>query len=175
MSKVWVPPKVEAELAEEMRVKYRAVLWGLFDFDDPVCKRWEPELRKLDPYVRLGRAKPNGYVPGYPVRPGFYHFLRDNPNAPPTVETITGPNDEWIEPDSGLLRKLESNDLLDPRVIVEMEARQEQAKREQEQLKAEQREERQAEIFERWQAGNRTFVSMDQSTPWTQSARARRG
>lgn len=171
---VWVPPKVAQELAEEQRGHYRAVLFPLFDFDDPVCRQWNPELRKLDPHIRIGRAKPMAYVPGVPVRPGFYHFLRDNPGAPPTVSAITGADDEWVEPDSGLLRKLQSNDLQNPAVIVAMRAEQERIKEEEERDKLRDREARQGEILERWAAGTRTQVSLNPDVPWSQNAAGRR-
>jgi hypothetical protein len=171
---LWVPPKVEAEMAEQARVQSRARLRALMDFDDPVCKQWEPELRKLDPYIRLGRAKPMAYAPDLGVKAGYYHFLRDNPGAPPTVAPITGPNDEWIEPDGGVLRKLQENDLQRPGVMRERLAREQRREQEQEREQERDLEEWTAEAVERWNAGNRAFVSMDRSTPWTQSARAKR-
>lgn len=175
MPHLFVPPKVAKELAEEQRVHYRAVLFPLFDFDDPVCKEWNPELRRLDPLIRIGRAKPMAYVPGLPVRPGFYHFLRDNQGAPPTVSAITGADDEWVEPDSGLLRKLQENDLQNPAVLVAMRAEEERVKQEEEREKLRDRDVRQDEIVERWKAGTRTQVSMNPDASWSQNAAGRRG
>lgn len=175
MSRLLVPPKVAKELAEEQRGHLRAKLEAVFDFDDPVCKQWNPELKKLDGLIRIGRAKPMAYVPGYPVRAGFYHFLRDNPHAPPTVSAITGADDEWVEPDSGLLRKLQANDLQNPAVLVAIAAEKERAREEEQRDKLRDREVRQDEILERWKAGTRTQVSMNPDVPWTQNAAGRKG
>jgi len=172
---LWVPPKVKQEMAEQAREQYRALLWPLMDFDDPICRQWEPELRKLDPYIRLGRAKPMAYAPELGVKAGYYHFLRDNPGAPPTVAPITGPNDEWVEPDGGVLRKLQENDLQRPGVLRDRLAR--EARREQEKEREKERElaEWTQEAVERWDAGTRAHVSMSSDIPWTQNTRGRRG
>lgn len=171
---LWVPPKVERKMAEEAREEYRARLWPLFDFDDSVCRKWNPELKKLDPFIKLGRAKPMAYMPELGVRAGYYHFLRDNPGAPPTVGAITGPNEEWVEPDGGILQKLRENDLQRPGALQDRRDRELRAEREKEREKEREIAEWTEEAVDRWNAGNRTFVSMDRSTPWTQSAKAKR-
>lgn len=161
-------------MAEQAREEYRALLWPLFDFEGEVCQHWNLELRKLDPHIKLGRAKPMAYAPGLPVKPGYYHFLRDNPGAPPTVAAITGPNDEFIEPDSSLLERLKANDLQRPGAMRERLERERRAEAERERDKERELAGWTEEAVERWNAGTRTFVSMDKSVPWTQSARGRR-
>jgi hypothetical protein len=169
-----VPSHVTRDLQEQTR-EYAAQLWQLFDFDDPICKKWNPELEKIDPRIKLGRAKPLAHLPGYPVKAGYYHFLRDNPGAPPTCDTITGPDGEsFAEPDSSVLEKIRSNDLLDPRVVVTMEAAREREQEQEAYERAQRRDERQAEIYERYVAGNRAFVSLSDATGWTQSAKGKR-
>src|SRR5438105_925825 len=99
-----LPAHVEREIQQrkwaERRREHRAALDALLDFDDPVCRQWQPELRKLDPQLRLARARPLAHKPGFPVIPGFYHWVRENETAPATVTPITAPDGKsFAEPD----------------------------------------------------------------------------
>lgn len=175
MSRLFVPPKVRAEIAEQERRERRAIVWGLFDFDDPVCKEWQPELQRLDPYLRLGRAKPMAYVPGYTVMPGFYHWLRDNPNAPPTVTPITGPDGEWREPDTAFLDQLRGNDLQNPEIYRALIAQRAEQEAMEEKRRQEHREQMNQEVLEHYIAANRTQISMNRDTAWSQNEAGKRG
>jgi hypothetical protein len=137
----------------------------------------EPRAREDRP-ADQARAREAARAPARAIRckPGYYHFLRDNPGAPPTCDTITGPDGEsFAEPDSSVLEKIRSNDLLDPRVVVAMEAARERDQEQEAYERAQRRDERQGEIYERYVAGNRTFVSLSDATGWTQSAKGKRG
>lgn len=178
MSDLLLPPNVVAEIQKqewaERRARFRAKLDALLDFDDPVCRQWNPHLRELDPLLRMGRARPMAYEPGWAIVPNYYHWVRDNPTAPPSVTPITGPDEEWAEPDSRVLDMLRRNDLQNPLVfaaMLEQYDRQQKAEEKQEQVEDE---ERQREILERWQAASRVQVSTNRDSPWTQNMRGRR-
>ena len=175
-----LPPKVQAEIQkakwEAERQQRRAQVMELIDFEDPVCREWQPVLEALDPHLRLGRAKPMAYAPGVVMRPGYYHWVRDNPTTVITVEPITGPDGEsFAEPDSRLLESLRGNDLQNPRVYAALIERHEAREREQERDRAREREDIDAEVLERWKAVSETQISMNRSTPWSQNVAGRKG
>lgn len=179
MGDLLLPPRVRREIQKEkwaeQRAERRAAIRRLLDFDDPVCREWNPVVRKLDPLLSLARARPQAYEPGLHVRPGFYHWVRDNETADMTVEPITGPDgDSFAEPDSSLLDALRSNDLQNPRVWAALIEHRANAEAEREREHRREMDELNENIYERWLAGNRAFVSMDRSAPWTQSAKGRR-
>ena len=177
MSDLLLPPKVRKEIQKDrwaaQRAQYRARLGLLFDFDDRVCKEWNPALKSLDPRLRLGRAKPMAYEPGWSIIPNFYHWVRDNETAAPTVTPITGPDDSFREPDSGVLNDLKRCDLRDPLVFAALLEQRKADDDARERRISEHREERQTEILDRYKAGTETRVSMT-DVPWTQSKRGRR-
>lgn len=174
MSGLLLPANVVREIQKrewaERRAELRAALAALFDFEDPVCAEWNPLLGDLDARLRLGRARPLAYEPGLGVIPGFYHWVRDNETAPPTVTPITSPDGAFREPDSGVLGDLRSQDLHDPTVFLALlagrRAKEQAAEREREAERAERRQ----EITDRYLAGTRVQVSLDDSTPWAQNA-----
>jgi hypothetical protein len=169
---LWTPPKASKEHVEnsiEFEVKVYASL------DDTRLPEWDRELKKIDDRLSVRRAR----VPvrtGSALRPGYWHLIRDNSdkNAPVSVTTIQGPEGEYIEPNSSLLEMVRRNDLWRPGAIREREEYAAKLEAEEEKRKEEELEEVTQEAIERFQAGNRAFVSMDRSVPWTQSARARR-
>ena len=178
MSDLLLPRTVARELQKEKwleeRRRSRALVEALFDFDDRVCREWSKHLRKLDPYLRLGRARPKAESDRFPVRAGFYHWIRDNPSAEPTVSVITTADDGWCEPDSGLLRELEQADMQNPRAVAAALERRERRERAVQAERDREHSDRLNELVERWNAASRASVSMDRSVPWTQVAGARR-
>lgn len=183
MSRLYVPAKtareIEKEKWAEQRARWRAVLSELFDFDDPVCQEWNPRLRDIDPLLRLGRARGRVQVPEFGwVRAGFYHWVRDNDEtgAAPTIsQPITTTDDQFREPDSGVLEELRQSDLRHPLVWAELMERRGRAERAEEEWLAAEREERQAEIVDRFLAATRTQVSLNRDVPWSQNHAGRRG
>lgn len=178
MSDLLLPRNVQVEIQKDkwgqQRSEHRAKLDLMFDFDDRVCKRWSRELKRLDPLLRLGRAKPMAYEPGWTIIPGFYHWVRDNETAAPTVTPITGPNDSFAEPDSRILEDLRRCDLQNPAVFgLLLEQRKAQEAERERRVEAH-REERQEEILDRYLAGTATRVSMNDASPWKQSVKGRR-
>jgi hypothetical protein len=179
VTRLHLPPRVAREIHKEkweaQRAHQRATVERLLDFDDPVCREWRPVLEQVDPYLRLGRARPQAYEPEFNVRPGFYHWVRMNPTAAPTVEPITGPDGEsFTEPDSSLLDRLRGNDLQDPRAYAALIAKHEQRELAREREQEADREEINREVLERWAAASRTQVLVSDDVPWTQNAAGRR-
>jgi hypothetical protein len=74
-----LPPKVQREIQKtkwrEQRAERHAAIMRMLDFDDPVARQWTTVLTKLDPSLRLARARPQAYEPGINIRPGFYHWV----------------------------------------------------------------------------------------------------
>lgn len=179
MSDLLLPPKVAKEIQKEkwvaQRARYRAKLEALLDFDDPVCREWNPHLKALDPLLAMARALPLAYEPGWSVIPNFYHWVRDNENAPPTVTPITGPDGvSFAEPSSWVLEKLRASDLRDPAVFALLLEGEERYEQEQERAERERDEERQGELWERFQAATRTQVLTSTDVRWAQNSAGRR-
>lgn len=179
MSDLLLPGSVVREIQKrkwvEQRREHSAKVMALLDFDDPVCREWEPELKRLDPFLRLGRAKPMAYEPGFTIRPGFYHWVRDNPTAAMTVSAITGPDDEFVEPDSGLLEALRRNDLQNPEVYRAVIGQRAMREAEEEKERQKDLERANGEVLELYLAKTRAQVSMNTDAPWVQSVHGRRG
>lgn len=179
MADLLLPPKVRREIQKrkwaEQRAAFRATLNRLLDFDDPVCREWTPVLRNLDPLLRLGRAHGQAYEPGMNVKPGYYHMVRDNETAAPTVEPVTGPDGEsFAYPDSRLLEELRAVDLQNPRVYAALIARRELREQQREQEHARDMDEINSESVERWLAATRTQVLMSPDVAWAQNSAGRR-
>ena len=170
-----VAREIQKEKWQEERRRSRALVEALFDFDDRVCREWSKHLKKLDPYLRLGRAHPKAYTDRFEVRPGFYHWIRDNPTTEPTVAAITTVDGGWCEPDSGLLRELEQADLQNPRAVAAALERREQRERAVQAERSREQSARVEELAERYLAATRAQVSMSRDVPWSQNAAGRRG
>lgn len=174
MSRLYVPAKTAREIQKrewaEQRADHRAMLSQLFDFEDPVCREWNPLARDIDPFLRLGRAHGLAHAPEFNVKPGFYHWVRENPTAAPSIQPITNPSGGFREPDSGFLEQLKESDLQNPRVFAELVQRRALAERAEEASLAAEREDRQSEIIDRYMAATRTQVSTSRDVPWAQNA-----
>lgn len=174
---MWLPPQVSAELVEGRR-QFRADLEQRMVRDamlrvKSVLDEFNYELKRIDPKLEMVRASENTH--GTPLKPGYYHVIRWNDGAPPSVMTVEGPDGEFVEPTSRVFEKLAREDLWDPANMRLLRQRQRLADEAAERLKLREREDRQQEMFERYQAGTRTFVSLDRSQPWSQNVAGRRG
>lgn len=171
MSRLWTPPKVSRELRAGTD-QYRADLLAQLSFQNVVSAAWNPELQKIDPYLRLAKAHETADMAG--LRPGFYHLVRLNPGAPPWVQPLTGPDGSFAEPTLRMLEELRASDLQSARANRERDRRRREAELAEESRKQREKEARIDELAERWRAARETQVSMDRSVPWTQTAKARR-
>lgn len=171
MGRAWVPPAVDRKLREESNV-YTASVESMVERFRGVLGEFNPLLRDLDPYLELIFAPPNAEAAG--LTPGRYHVMRHNPDAPPSLMVIEGPDGEFVEPTSRLLDELRAKDMWSPEAMRDRDERKRQRAVAREAEKQRETEDRQQEILERWLAVSRTFVSLDQSSPWTQNRAGRR-
>lgn len=111
---------------------------------------WNKRLREIDPYLQLVKARENTTLPG--LKPAYYHVIRHNPGAPPSILVVEGPNGEFREPDSGLLEQLRRDDLWSDRSIAERERRERERERAEQHAKEHERSERVDEIHDRLKA-----------------------
>lgn len=168
MPTLYLPPSVVAD----ERQRYAADLLSRVDSDDPVAQRFTVLLRRIDPRLRLVRARER-IEPGTPLVPGYYHLLRFNEHAPISVFTLHD-NGAFAEPNSRVFERLAAGDLHDPRVMRELRDAPEQARREAERERNRERVARREELRDRVNAATRAQVSMDDTLPWTQNSQGRR-
>lgn len=177
MSSLVLPSRVEKEILRDKwvqaRAEHKAQVMAQLDFDDPVCKEWRRELKKLDPLLSMGRGKAGADL--FPVREGFFHIVRFNETAPVSVMPPITQRDgvSFAYPDSGELEALKRADLQDPRVVRE----QLEARAGAEEVRRVEAEEHKLllgqEARERWRAASETSVSM--AGRWSQNASGKRG
>lgn len=178
MSMLELPPRVRAEIAKDKHKAERERRWThaleLLDFDDPVCREWQPHLQQLDPHLLMARALPRAEDPDLNIRAGFFHWVRKNPREILTCEPITAPDGEsFALPDGSLLNNLRANDLQNPAVVRDMFQRQLEAEAAKERDEAEAKQRRVDGTIERYKRGNNAHVSM---TPgWSATNAGRKG
>jgi hypothetical protein len=139
-----------------------------------VLEEWERELKALDPYLHLIRAKENAITPG--LKPGYWHVMRIDPlGGPPTLIVLEGPDGEFREPGAWVYDKLRSMDMWNDRAMREQKRLAKQMEDAQQKRKEREDQDRQEEIMERWKAATQVRVSMSRDNPWSQNAAGRRG
>jgi hypothetical protein len=177
MTRLWTPPQVPREQVEQRRDFERDLQSKMVRAEmvrvKSVLDEFNYELRRIDPLLELVRAGEN--TRGTPMKAGYYHVIRWNEGAPPSVLVVEGPDGEFVEPSARVFESLKRNDLWDPRNERLRRQRERLAEQAAERLKLREREERQEEMVDRWLAGHRTFVSLDRSVPWSQNHAGRRG
>jgi hypothetical protein len=166
-SSLFVPPSVARELLDERLQFIQTLIRACAK--DHICHEWDRELQRLDERMEMFKA-PEQLVIGMPLEPGFYHLVRWNETAPPSVTPVRGEHGEFRVPDSGLLDKLRSLDLQNAQVVARHKLEQARAQATHERDKLNRRQARQGDILERWHAVSRTQVSMNTDTPWAQNA-----
>src|SRR6266705_3618174 len=97
---LFLPPRISRELLAE-RHQYQADLMAMTHMKD-VMDSWNKDLKQIDPYLELIKARDDLSVQTAALKPGYWHIIRHNPGAPPSVTTWQGPNGEYREPDSGI-------------------------------------------------------------------------
>lgn len=170
MSRLFLPPGVSRELQQE-RLAHHARVVALTHYSD-VMDDFNRDLKAIDPYLQLVKAKETIEV-GTPLKPGYWHIIRHNPGAPPSVMTIEGLDGEYVEPSSGVFRQLlEWCDLQNPAVGHRRRERAEAARDAERKRLAREREEADDEAMQRLLAATRTQVSM--VPRWSQNVAGRR-
>lgn len=172
MQRLWVPPRVSRELQDQTR-QYAHEIASTSRVDE-TCRRFNKDLRDMDPYLEMvffpeGLPLPAGAVPGR------YHLTYRAPAAPATLISLTGPNGEFIEPTSGVFKKLAQGDMWSNVNRKERDRRARVAERAAERAKRREDEDRLEELKDRFNAAFRTSVSMNRDSRWSQNASGARG
>lgn len=178
MPALWVPPSarrrdppVRREHREGTR-QWEATVKQMMRWGGPVIDHWNPELARIDPLLRLALASENASAAG--VRPGFYHLVRLNENAPMWVQPITGPNREFMEPSSAMLDALRMCDLQNTQVVIARQREDELAAKRREREQQAESDDRAREMFERLKAVSRTQILMSPDVRWAQNVTGQR-
>lgn len=161
---MWVPPKVHSQLLDERARLDAELLEGLEVVE--ILEHFTRELQKIDPYLHLLKAKEDATQPG--LRPGYFHVVRNPPDAPAMVEVLEGPNGEFVEPGSNVFDLVERSDMWSARAMRLRQKKELDAVRSKERDRERERDERVEELYERWKRLNSTQIVVG-GTPWARS------
>lgn len=167
---LWVPPAVQRDLVNR-RMEYQAELFHMMQMKHTMDE-FNELLQEIDPYLQLVKAE-EVVKAGVPLRPGFWHVVRHNPGAPPSVMTIEGENGEYIEPTSRVFELLQKNDMWNSNSLKEENRKRRALQEAENRQKDRDRQARQEEMLERYNAATRTQVSMIPG--WSQNVSGKRG
>lgn len=172
MGRLWTPPTVEREHLDSTE-QYRAeVAQALEEKPGPIAAEWNNALSKIDPRLRMVKAKESAHCFG--VTPGYWHIMMTADGAPPMLMPIMGENGVYAEPSHRTLDWLRASDLQNPQVIRDRDAAMQRVIDQREKDKAGLRDEVTEEAEERWAAATRTQVSMNRDAAWSQNASGQR-
>jgi hypothetical protein len=174
-SSLWVPPQVDRQLAENTRQHNLATL-AMFELNYGIAGKWNKEkspLRKLDPFLRVGRAKEK--ADGLGVIPGFYHLLRINPSAPIWVMPLHDGNGGFVEPSDAMLDMLRRADMQNEQVMRDEDKRQEREAKSVERAEALAKEQRVDHMMDNWRALDRPKVLFSDDVKWSNKPAGKRG
>lgn len=136
---LWVPPKVSRELRENT-LEHNAATLSMFELNYGIMDKWNRELKKIDPLLRLGKAKEKADAVG--VVPGYYHLIRPDPHGGPLWTVPLHVNGQFVEPNNAMLDMLRRSDMQNVAVQrdkAEAKRKAEEAKERDDQLRHEQR------------------------------------
>lgn len=175
MSRLVVPARFLVE--ERRRREAETLRFVETAHQSAVCREFDPLLQRIDPCMSMVFCREPAPldVVAAGARPGRYNIMREPVDGPRTFMPVVGDNDEFVEPTSRVFDRLRAMDWWDPRVSrarKEREDRLDDARRKREE---DERREINEEMYERYLATNRAFVSMDRSNPWSQNVAGKRG
>ena len=164
------PPNVTRELRDET-AQYNEATLAMFQLQYGILDKWNRELKKFDPLMRLGKAHDN--AEGVGVMPGFYHLIRINPGQPIWCIPIHD-NGKFAEPTNAMFDMLRNSDMQNSQVLRDKErmAHEEAASKRREKLRK--REEREDSMMEHWKAIYQPKVGFGDKG-WTISTDGKRG
>jgi hypothetical protein len=173
-SRLWTPPKVAQELAEST-AEHQAAVLSMFDFNYGSFDKWNRELKKIDPLLRLGKAKDKASAVG--VIPGFYHLLRIPESDRERLWTMPlhDGNYGFVEPSNAMLDALRRTDMQNPRVMRDFKKAQEDAEALEEKLKEEAHHRRVDQMYESWKAYSQVRIPFHNDAKWSQNVAGLKG
>lgn len=176
---LWVPPSVQTRLVDERR-QDDAEVDRLVQHDIETAKRFDRELKRIDPYLELAYiGRPPSWADGVDPPPGIvwhrWHVIRHNPDAPDSYTPHVGAGGEYREPDSGLFEELAASDMWSSQNQARARRREAQAQAERARSKEREREAIKDEIAERLRSRENPSVSFADAGKWSYRAGARKG
>lgn len=169
---LFLPPTITRGLQQE-RLQMQTDLVKMTHMKETMDS-WNRDLRQIDPYLELIKAQENPEVQIHALKPGYWHIIRHNPDAPPSITTWEGPEGEYREPDSGIYDHLRLNDLQNPEVMKAIKKKRITLERLRKERENRENEERRQELFERLAANRDVRISFDRDAKWTQNVSGRR-
>lgn len=168
-----LPPGVTRELLGE-RHQHAAEVVAMTHMKE-VMDDYNRQLKQIDPYLELIKAKENPSVTTAALKPGYWHIIRHNPGAPVSIITIQSDEGDYREPDSSIFTMVQRMDWWNPLVRRERDRKAVELKTQRERRERQEEEERRLELFERLDANTKVRVSMNRDNPWSQNVAGRRG
>jgi hypothetical protein len=165
---LYLPPHV----IKQQRREFEQRILRCVTVEDRRAREFTRLLQQVSPDMFMVRAH-DTVDAGLPLRPGFYHILVRNQDAPMTVMAVHE-NGEYAEPDSRVFDVLARGNLRERRVrerVAERDREEREAGERELRTANENRKERLKEIV---LSATRAQVSMDRTIPWTQSSDGRR-
>lgn len=165
---IYLPPHIAAQQRHEFEQR----ILRCVTIEDPRAREFTEKLQAISPDMFMVRAQ-DTVDADLPLKPGFYHILVRNQDAPMSVMTVHE-NGEYAEPDSRVFDVLARGNLRERRVrdrLAERERERFESEEKRHQTLNEDRRERLTEIVK---SATRAQVSMDRSVPWTQNSQGRR-
>ena len=127
--------------------------------------RIDRDLRAIDRHLQLIYIDEQTETRGTPIKAGYFHVVRWNPDAPPTVIPIEDNEGMPIEPGSRLLERLQAGDIWDSRNLRRFEERERKLKASRERERARENENRREELRERWRRSQSTQIAFSDGKP----------
>ena len=168
MTSLYLPPHIERQRRREFEQR----ILRCVTVEDARAREYTRKLQAISTDMFMVRAH-DTVDADLPLRPGFYHILIRNQDAPMSVMCVHE-NDRYAEPDSRIFDVLARGNLRERRVrdrLAEVEREQREAGEKELQTANENRKERLQEIVK---SATRAQISMDRTLPWTQNSAGRR-
>jgi hypothetical protein len=165
---LYLPPHV----IKQQRREFEQRILRCVTVEDPRAREFTETLQKVSPDMFMVRAH-DTVDADLPLRPGFYHILVRNPDAPMTVMTVHE-NGEYAEPDSRIFDVLARGNLRERRVRERLAEQEIERFESEEKRRATASEDRRARLSEIVKSATRAQVSMDRTIPWTQNSQGKR-
>ena len=168
MSDLYLP----LHIARQERHRFEQRILRCVTIEDARAREYTRKLQAISPDMFMVRAH-DTVDADLPLRPGFYHILVRNQDAPMSVMCVHE-NDRYAEPDSRIFDVLARGNLRERRVrdrLAQVEREQWEAGEKELETANENRRERLQEIVK---SATRAQISMDRSLPWTQNSAGRR-
>jgi hypothetical protein len=108
---LWMPPRFRDEVERDRQ----KIIEQVFEVE-AVCGYFTKELRQIDPYLRMIRAKDNA-SPSGPLKAGYYHVIREAPSMPVYVTPCEWANGDYREPGAWVFEHIQMEDLWNDRAM----------------------------------------------------------